>query len=164
MADALAETVYVGVGANLGDAREQVRHGIEALHGLPQTSVVRCSSLYRTAPVDAVGPDYVNAVVQARTHLAPDELLGALQAIEQRHGRRRTSRNAPRTLDLDLLLYGERSCRTPTLTLPHPRLHTRAFVLQPLLEIAPHIAVPGLGQLAAWLASTRDQSVQRLES
>lgn len=124
-----AETVYVGIGANLGDAREQVLLGIEALQGLAQIALVRRSSLYRTEPVDAIGPDFVNAVVELRTGLPPAELLQALHSIEERQGRRRSTRNAPRTLDLDLLLYGQRQCREPTLTLPHPRLHTRAFVL-----------------------------------
>jgi 2-amino-4-hydroxy-6-hydroxymethyldihydropteridine diphosphokinase len=158
-----AQAVYVGIGANLGDARKQVLLGIEALQGLAQTALVRRSSLYRTEPVDAIGPDFVNAVVELRTGLPPAELLQAMSSIEQQQGRRRSTPNAPRTLDLDLLLYGQRQCGDPTLTLPHPRLHTRAFVLRPLLEIAPHVTAPGLGPLAGWLDSTRDQRVQLLE-
>lgn len=162
--DTQAETAYVGVGANLGDACGQVLLGIEALHGLPQTVLVRRSSLYRTAPVDAIGPDFVNAVVELRTRMPPAELLQALHSIEEQQGRRRSTRNAPRTLDLDLLLYGQWQCREPTLTLPHPRVHTRAFVLRPLLEVAPHITAPVLGPLAAWLDATRDQRVELLDS
>jgi 2-amino-4-hydroxy-6-hydroxymethyldihydropteridine diphosphokinase len=157
-----AETAYVGIGANLGDAREQVLRGIDALQRLAQTALLRRSSLYRTSPVDAIGPDFVNAVVELRTRMPPAELLQALHAIEQRQGRRRSARNAPRTLDLDLLLYGQRRCREPALTLPHPRLHSRAFVLRPLLEIAPQLVAPGLGSLAGWLESTRGQRVRRL--
>jgi 2-amino-4-hydroxy-6-hydroxymethyldihydropteridine diphosphokinase len=136
------ERIFVGVGANLGDARATVECALEALDDLPVTRCVARSSLYRSAPVDAGGPDYVNAVAELRSELAPDELLGALQAIESRFGRERPYANAPRTLDLDLLLYGARRIDTPALTLPHPRLHQRAFVVAPLAEIAPELAPP----------------------
>ena len=120
------------------------------------------SSLYRSAPVDASGPDFFNAVLALHTHLAPLALLDALQAIEQRFGRERPYPNAPRTLDLDLLLIGDLVLHTPRLTLPHPRLHLRAFVLQPLLELAPDLCAPGLGPLAAHLGATAGQRLQRL--
>jgi 2-amino-4-hydroxy-6-hydroxymethyldihydropteridine diphosphokinase len=112
--------------------------------------------------VDAAGPDFFNAVAALDTLLAPCELLAALQAIEQRFGRERPYRNAPRTLDLDLLLHGDVQLDSPTLTLPHPRLHQRAFVLLPLLEIAPALDVPGLGALAGWLAASAGQRIERL--
>ena len=128
---------FVGVGANLGDARAQVLSAIAALRALPGAQVFACSSLYASAPVDAPGPDYVNAVVALDTTLTAVQLLHALHTIEAQHGRTRSTRNAPRTLDLDLLLYGEQRSDDPALTLPHPRLHQRAFVLRPLLEIAP---------------------------
>jgi 2-amino-4-hydroxy-6-hydroxymethyldihydropteridine diphosphokinase len=155
---------FVGLGANLGDPRAQVESAMRALSELPRTALLKRSSLYRSAPIDAGGPDYVNAVVELITELAPDALLQALQAIENRHGRRRTGQNAPRTLDLDLLLYGNLTHDEPHLQLPHPRLHQRAFVLQPLLEIEPDLAVPGLGALAARLDGTRGQPVQRIET
>lgn len=155
---------FVGLGANLGDPRAQVESAMRALSELPRTVLLKRSSLYRSAPIDASGPDYVNAVVELRTELAPDALLQALQAIEHRYGRQRTGRNAPRTLDLDLLLYGNLRRDEPHLRLPHPRLHQRAFVLQPLLEIEPDLVVSGLGALAARLDATLGQPVQRIET
>lgn len=142
MKAAADDRVFVGVGANLGDAIATVRAAIEALHEIDGCEVVARSSLYRTAPVDAAGSDYINAVVQLRTRLQPMALLKAMQAVEERFGRERPYRNAPRTLDLDLLLHGERRIVTPVLTLPHPRMHERAFVLAPLAEIAPDLAQP----------------------
>ena len=153
---------FVGVGANLGDARTQVLAGIAALRELPGVDLVACSSLYASAPLDAPGPDYVNAVVALDTTLPANALLRALHAIEAHHGRVRSTPNAPRTLDLDLLLYGEQHSDDPALRLPHPRLHQRAFVLEPLLEIAPQLQVEGLGPLTAWLQRTGDQRVTRL--
>jgi 2-amino-4-hydroxy-6-hydroxymethyldihydropteridine diphosphokinase len=154
---------FVGVGANLGDARAQVLAGIAALRELPGARVVACSSLYASAPLDAPGPDYVNAVVELDTPLAADTLLRALHTIEARHGRERSTANAPRTLDLDLLLYGEQHSDDSALRLPHPRLHLRAFVLKPLLEIAPQLQVDGLGDLSSWLSRTGTQKVTRLD-
>lgn len=142
MTPAAGERVFVGLGANLGDAVATVRAAFEALNVLPQTRCVARSSLYRSAPIDAQGADYINAVAQLQTRLLPEALLEALQAIEERFGRERPYRNAPRTLDLDLLLYGQRRIATPLLTVPHPRLHERAFVLAPLAEIAPDFALP----------------------
>ena len=153
---------YVGLGANLGDARATLEAAVQALDALPQTQRVSCSSVYRSAPVDASGPDYFNAVVGLRTRLAPHELLSQLQAIESRHGRERPYRNAPRTLDLDLLLYGDQTISTPTLTVPHPRLHERAFVLMPLAEIAPGIRLPGGAGLGELLARVVGQSIHKL--
>lgn len=167
MADALPTpevAAWVGIGGNLGDARATVVAALAALATLPGCRPLAVSSLYRSAPVDAGGPDFVNAVAVLATRLSPEALLVALQRIEADFGRQRPFHNAPRTLDLDLLLHGEVQCHTPTLTLPHPRLHQRAFVLQPMLEINPALAVPGLGPLADRLAATADQRIERLPS
>jgi 2-amino-4-hydroxy-6-hydroxymethyldihydropteridine diphosphokinase len=162
MSDTAPVRAFVGVGANLGDARAQVTRGIAALRDLPATRLVLSSSLYASAPVDAPGPDYVNAVVALDTTLDAGPLLRELQRIEALHGRVRSAANAPRTLDLDLLLYGTQRSDDPALTLPHPRLHRRAFVLVPLLEIAPQLRVERLGELAQWLPRIDDQRVTRL--
>ena len=139
----------LGVGANLGDPRAAVRKAIEDFAQLPSTVTVAVSSLYGSAPLDADGPDYVNAVVQVRTALGPDALLAALQAIEQQAGRERPYRNAPRTLDLDILLYGEHRVDREDLQIPHPRMWQRAFVVLPLAEIAPDLVSPAQAQAVA---------------
>jgi 2-amino-4-hydroxy-6-hydroxymethyldihydropteridine diphosphokinase len=131
-----AVTAYVGLGANLGNAAQTVRDAMAALAATPGVSLVRVSSLYRSAPVDATGPDFINAVAAITTRLTAPALLHALQAIEQGAGRERPYRNAPRTLDLDLLLYGDARIASPDLIVPHPRMGERAFVLLPLREIA----------------------------
>ena len=153
---------YVGLGANLGDPRATLGQALAAIAALPHGRLVATSSIYRTAPIDSSGPDYLNAVAALDTELAPAALLASLQAIEAAHGRERPYRNAPRTLDLDLLLHGDAVVDTPTLTLPHPRLHQRAFVLLPLLELAPLLAAPGLGPLAAHAAAVAGQRIERL--
>ena len=130
-------TAFVALGANLGDAAKALREALAALNALTGVRVLRASSLYRTAPVDSSGPDYLNAVAEIATTLTAPALLDALQAIEQAAGRERPYRNAPRTLDLDLLLFGEAHVHSARLTLPHPRMNERAFVLVPLAEIAP---------------------------
>jgi 2-amino-4-hydroxy-6-hydroxymethyldihydropteridine diphosphokinase len=129
-------TAYVGIGANLGDARAAVEGAIDDLGRLPLTRLVARSSLYRSAPVDASGPDFVNAVAAVHTQLTAPDLLAQLQGLEQRAGRERPWHHAPRTLDLDLLLYGSARIESAALTLPHPRWQERAFVLLPLAEIA----------------------------
>ena len=138
----VAEVVFIGLGANLGDREASLRAAVAALHALPGTRVQRVSALYRSAPVAAGGPDYFNAVAELTTTLAPRPLLHALQAIELAAGRERPYRNAPRTLDLDILLYGNQCIATPQLTVPHPRMHERAFVLLPLAELAPEQVSP----------------------
>ena len=131
---------YVGVGSNLDDPRAQVLNAFSELEKLPHTRVVKKSSLYRTAPIGhADQPDFINAVAQLETGLPAERLLSELQEVEQRHGRKRSFANAPRTLDLDVLLFGDARIQTPELTVPHPRMHERAFVLKPLLEIAPEL-------------------------
>jgi 2-amino-4-hydroxy-6-hydroxymethyldihydropteridine diphosphokinase len=157
------ERIFVGLGANLGDAAGTVAAAIQALALLPGTRCVAASSPWASAPQDAQGPDFVNAVAELRSTLPPHELLLALQGIEQAHGRQRPYPNAPRTLDLDLLLYGSRVLHTPDLTLPHPRLHLRAFVLEPLAELAPGLVLPaGLGGLQPWRQAACSQPVRRL--
>lgn len=151
-------TAFIGLGANLGDRGAALQQALASLATLPQTQVRRVSSLYRSAPVDADGPDYLNAVAELSTGLPPEELLQSLQAIEAAAGRERSYRNAPRTLDLDILLYGDASIATPDLTVPHPRLGERAFVLLPLSEIAPACVAPG--QLDAVAA----QRIERMDS
>ena len=131
---------YVGIGSNLDDPRVQVLQALDELDRLPQTRLVKKSSLYRSAPLGyAEQPQFVNAVAQLETSLPAERLLAELQAIEALHGRRRSFANAPRTLDLDLLLYGDAKLRSAHLTVPHPRMHERAFVLKPLLEISPEL-------------------------
>lgn len=153
---------YVGLGANLGDARGSVLAAWQALAELPRTRAVARSALYCTAPIDATGPDFINAVAALDTALDPLALLDALQALEQRFGRERPYRNAPRTLDLDLLLHGDAQWTTERLQLPHPRAHQRAFVLVPLLALDPQLYLPGLGLAADWLAGVADQPIERL--
>lgn len=130
-------TAWVALGANLGDARATVLQAFEDLAQLPQTRLIARSRLYRTAPHEASGPDFINAVAGLETGLNAPALLQALQSLENAAGRLRPYPNAPRTLDLDLLLYGEARIDSPRLTVPHPRMQERAFVLQPLAELAP---------------------------
>ncbi|ANO51648.1 2-amino-4-hydroxy-6-hydroxymethyldihydropteridine diphosphokinase [Woeseia oceani] len=137
---------FIGIGSNLGEPVQQVEQAIKALAGLEQSRLILCSSLYRSAPVGPQDqPDFINAVVAVLTRLAPQGLLTSLQAIENVQGRTRSGeRWGPRTLDLDLLVYGQASVATAELTLPHPRIAERNFVLLPLSEIAPHLPIPGL--------------------
>ncbi|MFT4193228.1 2-amino-4-hydroxy-6-hydroxymethyldihydropteridine diphosphokinase [Ottowia sp.] len=132
-------TAYVALGANLGDAQAAVRQALHDLARLPDTRLLAQSSLWRSAPVDAAGPDFVNAVAALSTRLTAPALLAALRQLEDAAGRRRPYPHAPRTLDLDLLRYGDARIDSPRLTLPHPRMAARAFVLRPLAEIAPHL-------------------------
>jgi len=152
----MASRAFVAIGANLGDARETVLRAMDDLDRLPGTRVSARSSLYRSAPVDAGGPDFVNAVVELQTGLDPLALLGELQRLEAGAGRERTYRNAPPTLDLDLLRHGDAVLETPQLSLPHPRLAERAFVLLPLAEIAPEQVT------SQQLAQVADQRIERL--
>lgn len=156
-------TAFVGLGANLGDPGATLRQAIAALAGLPQTQLVAASALYRSAPLGHTDqPDFFNAVAQLSTGLTPQALLAALLAVEKRYGRERTFRNAPRTLDLDLLLYDALRISEAGLAVPHPRMHERAFVLAPLLEIAPGCLIPGIGPAADSLARLSGQAVEKL--
>ena len=150
-----AVEAWVGLGANLGDRLDSLRNALKAIAALPGTRVLRVSPLYRSAPVDAGGPDYLNAVAQLETTLAPEALLMRLQEIEHACGRDRPYRNAPRTLDLDILLFDDQEINTPTLAVPHPRMCERAFVLLPLAELAP--ARVSAQQLAAVAAQRIEQ-------
>lgn len=156
---------YIALGANLGDPAVTVRAAFAALAQLPHTTLLRESALYRTAPVGyAEQPEFINAAAAVDTQLAPEALLSALQSIEQTFGRVRTLKDGPRTLDLDLLLYGEHVQQSEHLTLPHPRLHLRAFVLYPLADVVPNLdfPLPGRGTLAAWLPAVAGQGIVRL--
>ncbi|NIC43214.1 2-amino-4-hydroxy-6-hydroxymethyldihydropteridine diphosphokinase [Aquabacterium sp. A08] len=148
--------VHVALGANLGDAAQTVRAALDALGRLPQTRLRRASSLYRTAPWEAQGPDFINAVAALDTRLTAPDLLAALQALELAAGRERPYLNAPRTLDLDLLTYGSGRIDSARLTVPHPRLWARAFVLVPLAEISPEAVPPSA------LAAVAGQAIERL--
>ena len=157
---------YVALGSNLAHPRRQIARALRSIARLPRTRVTRVSPSYRTAPIGAPGPqpDYVNAVAVLDTSLAPRALLLRLLAIERRQGRRRepgTPRNAARNIDLDLLLYERRRMRSAALTLPHPRMHARAFVLRPLLDVAPHARIPGRGVARRHEPAVRDQRVVR---
>jgi len=159
-----AATAFIGLGSNLAGPLVQVRQALVELDSIPGTRVTARSSFYRTAPVGLLEqPDFINAVASVRTTLKPQALLAALLAIENRHGRRRSMRNAPRTLDLDLLLYGEQVLGQDGLTLPHPRLQERAFVLAPLAEIAPDATVPGRGRVQDLLARVDCSGVSRID-
>ncbi|MDZ4252260.1 MAG: 2-amino-4-hydroxy-6-hydroxymethyldihydropteridine diphosphokinase [Sulfuritalea sp.] len=154
---------YIGIGSNLGDPVAQVLSALEELAGIRGVRMRKCSSLYRTAPVGyAAQPDFINAVAEIRTSLAPLALLDALQRIESHHGRIREFRNSPRTLDLDILLYGDLRLAGDDLVLPHPRAHERAFVLRPLQEIAPRCVIPGVGPIRDWVGGCLDQPTTRL--
>jgi 2-amino-4-hydroxy-6-hydroxymethyldihydropteridine diphosphokinase len=154
---------WIGIGANLGDARANVLDALERLANLPKARLLHASSLYRTAPIDSSGDDYINAVAALETEQEAHALLYTLFCIESAHGRARPYRNAPRTLDLDLLLYGDAVIDdAPGLTVPHPRMHQRAFVLVPLAEVAPDLVIPGRGPVAALLAGVAGQAIERL--
>jgi len=146
----------VALGANLGDAVATVQQSLRDVASLPQTQLLKASSLYRSAPYEAQGPDFINAVALLQTQLSPLALLHALQALEQQSGRERPYKNAPRTLDLDVIFHGDVLVQTPELTLPHPRWHERAFVLRPLAEVWPERVS------AAQLVAVQDQPIARI--
>ncbi len=157
------QTIFIALGSNLEAPLTQIRNAIVELGTLPKTKLIARSSLYRSAPVGNINqPDFINAVAKLETELTPRELLAALLEIERRHSRRREFPNAPRTLDLDLLLYGDLIHHEHGLTIPHPRMHQRAFVLSPLHEIAPDSVIPGIGSVAELLAACTGQHVQKL--
>jgi 2-amino-4-hydroxy-6-hydroxymethyldihydropteridine diphosphokinase len=157
---------FLGLGSNLAHPRRQIARAVRAIAGLPHVRLVAVSPNYASAPVDCATPqpDYVNAVAAVRTTLRPRALLAALQAIERRQHRKRdpgSGRNAPRTLDVDLLLFGRCRIRLRGLTVPHPRMHERAFVLRPLADIAPAATIPGRGLARAYRAAVRGQRIVR---
>ena len=152
---------YIGIGANLGDASANVDDALARLARLEGCTLLQASSKYRTAPIDSSGADYINAVACIDTPLSAPALLEALRGIELAHGRERPYRNAPRTLDLDILLYGDLTIDLPSLHVPHPRMLQRAFVLVPLLEIAPEIVIPGHGFASLFLPAASDQGISK---
>ena len=159
----MGQRCFIALGANLGDPVATVQAAILALRGLPDTEFIAASSLYRTAPVGLKHqPDFINAVVELIAVPPASTLLEALFGIEARFGRQRSVRNAPRTLDLDLLLYGDVLCDDPQLTLPHPRMHQRAFVLAPLAEIEPQLNIPGRGTVSDLLLLCAEQQIEKL--
>jgi 2-amino-4-hydroxy-6-hydroxymethyldihydropteridine diphosphokinase len=158
------QVAHIGLGSNLDDPVRQVRQALQELGGLARTQLLASSSLYRTAPVGKLDqPDFVNAVAMLDTALSPRELLQELLALEARHGRVRSERNGPRTLDLDLLLVGELVLHEPELEVPHPRMHERAFVLLPLEQVSPDAVIPGRGSVKDLAARLSDQGVTRID-
>ncbi len=154
---------YVGIGSNVDEPVKQVRQALLELERLPHSRVVKHSSLFRSAPVGyASQPDFINAIAQLETGICAERLLSELQAIESRHGRKRSFANAPRSLDLDLLMFGNSELKTKELTLPHPRMHERAFVLKPLVEISPEVSIPGVGLARDSLKNVENQIVERI--
>ncbi len=153
---------YIALGANLGDAAATLRAAYGALANLTGCNLLKTSSLYHTAPIGyANQPDFINAVACIETELSPQQLLDTLLDLEARFGRVRAEKNGPRTLDLDILLYDQQEIDLPDLIIPHPRLHLRAFVLHPLAEIAPELALPGRGTVSAWLPAVATQAIRR---
>ncbi len=153
---------YLGLGTNLGDRAATLAAAIDDLVATPGITLARASSVYETAPQDlADQPTFLNAVVAVDTDLDPSALLTVCMAVEARFGRERTVRWGPRTLDVDVLLYGDRTIDTPDLQVPHPRMHERAFVLVPLHEIAPETEIPGRGRVADLLPTVADQPVRK---
>ncbi|WCM20413.1 2-amino-4-hydroxy-6-hydroxymethyldihydropteridine diphosphokinase [Paraburkholderia bryophila] len=154
---------YLGLGANLGDARQTLKDAVVCLAQQHTISVLAKSSLYRTAPIDAGGDDYFNCVVKVDTTLPVRHLLALCHKIEHQFGRERPFRNAPRTLDLDILLFGDQSIDEADLIVPHPRLVERAFVLVPLLEIDPTLVIPQRGRADALLPGVSDQRIEKVK-
>lgn len=155
---------YVALGANLGEAQKALKDVIVRINSEEKIAVLRSSSFYKTEPIDSTGPDYTNAVVEVETELLPEELLRVLLAIEKEFGRVRPAgiHNAPRTMDLDLLLYDNEVSDTEFLTLPHPRMHERAFVLVPLCEINPEVTIPGKGLAKKFLPLVNGQEIEKI--
>lgn len=158
------QKAFIALGANLGNAREALSDAIVRINQEKEIKVTKCSSFYRTDPIDSSGPDYINAVAEVQTSLSALELLQTLLGIEKEFGRERPAgiHNAPRTMDLDLLLYGQEVYQTEFLTLPHPRMHERAFVLVPLCEISSHTLIPGKGWAEDFLDKVKDQGICKI--
>jgi 2-amino-4-hydroxy-6-hydroxymethyldihydropteridine diphosphokinase len=159
-------TAYIALGANLGDPEETLQAAVESLQSIERSRFVAVSPMYRSAPIDCEGPDFVNAVVRIETGLEPYGLLLHLQDLEMMLGRKRRTgdkRNVPRKVDLDLLLVGDLILRSAPLTLPHPRMHQRAFVLRPLLDLEPAAIAPALGRLDRYLDAVATQRIERIE-
>ena len=157
----MLHTAFIGLGSNLANPRQQVRQALQALGGLPHIKVLAASSLYCSKPIGFLQqPDFINAVAKVETELTPRALLDTLLNMERARGRTREFRNAPRTLDLDILLYDDLRYHEPGLTIPHPQMHLRAFVLRPLLEIAPDCIIPGVGSAAEMVQNCQEQQLE----
>lgn len=162
----MMKRAFVALGSNLDNPKVQVKQALVALSNLPETRLIKQSSLYQTAPIDCIetAPDFINAVAEVETSLAPEALLDAILNIENNAGRERPYINAPRVLDCDLLLYDDISLRTDKLTLPHPRMHIRGFVLLPLFEIAPDISIPNHGKIVSYMSPDLLLGIKKLPS
>ena len=161
----MKHTAYIGLGSNLANPSAQVLQAMQAIDCMESTRVLARSSLYRSAPVGYLEqPDFINAVIKVETELSPLDLLKTLLALEQQNGRTREFQNAPRTLDLDVLLYDDLQHHEHGLTVPHPQMHKRAFVLQPLLEIAPDCVIPGVGKAVVAMEQCQDQQLEKLQN
>lgn len=161
----MKHSAFIGLGSNLHEPVKQVLRAMQAIGELPGIQLVARSGLYSSAPVGFLEqPDFVNAVVKIETTLQPLALLAALLALEQENGRTREFQNAPRTLDLDVLMYDDLQHHEHGLTVPHPQMHKRAFVLMPLLEIAPDCVIPGIGKAATAMEQCKDQQLERLQN
>ena len=155
---------YVALGANLGQALQALKEAVDRINNEDEITVIKTSSFYKTVPIDSTGPDYINAVIEIQTELTDEQLLERLLEIEKDFGRVRPAgiHNAPRTMDLDLLLFEDEVKQSEFLTLPHPRMHERAFVLVPLCEISPEVVIPGKGVAKDYLKSVAEQGIERL--
>lgn len=162
----MMKQAFVALGSNLANPKEQVEKAFAALSHLPNSRLVKKSSLYQTTPIDCIetAPDFINAVAEIETELSPEMLLDAIHEIENTAGRERPYINAPRVLDCDLLLYENITLNSVKLTLPHPRMHTRGFVLLPLFEIAPHISIPNHGKIAQLITPAVSLGIKKLPS
>ncbi|MCC5797309.1 MAG: 2-amino-4-hydroxy-6-hydroxymethyldihydropteridine diphosphokinase [Methylophaga sp.] len=156
--------VFIGLGSNLDDPAAQVQSALQALNDLPDSQLIQSSSLYKSPPMGPQDqPDYINAVAEIETALSADELLQQLQELEQAHGRIRRRHWGERTLDLDILLYGQLQTADATLTIPHPGIALRPFVLYPLAELAPNLSVPGLGNVAELCLHCPTDGLEKME-
>lgn len=153
---------YIGLGANLGDARQAIKDAIVCLAQQVGITIIGRSDLYRTAPIESSGDDYLNCAVALETSLTARQLLTLCLKIELHFGRERPYKNAPRTLDLDVLLYGDARIDESDLVVPHPRIAARAFVLQPLADLAPELDIPGIGRVSSLLPAVADQRIERV--
>ena len=154
---------FIGLGGNIGDTKQLIKDAIVCLAQHPELRILTRSCMYQSAPVDAEGDDFINAVISLETNLSPEELLSICQQVEQSFGRERPYLNAPRTLDLDVLAYDQLAIHNEALTIPHPRMIERSFVLYPLLEIAPDIDLPGFGKLTKYIPNVKHQRIEKVK-
>ncbi len=154
---------FIGLGGNIGDTKQLIKDAIVCLAQHPELRILTRSCMYQSAPVDAEGDDFINAVISLETDLSPEELLRICQQVEQSFGRERPYLNAPRTLDLDVLAYDQLAIHNEALTIPHPRMIERSFVLYPLLEIAPDIDLPGFGKLTKYIPNVKHQRIEKVK-